>query len=155
MTKATKRSPMDGRDFGTWSFSYSLPAPFGLCQSAHSTCSCTEAMGKSPIDDGDDDAWGFPLSTCSCIPLWPSLTYVSQPKALVTSKGYHYIIAGSLATYFMLVCCSIYSSIVKMDMTCSSEMSVDFQWATRCYIPEDRSLHSHVFHVLFFFVRLN
>jgi hypothetical protein len=27
-----------------------------------------------------------------------------------------------------------------MEMTCSSETSVDFQWITRCDIPEDRTL---------------
>jgi hypothetical protein len=36
-----------------------------------------------------------------------------------------------------------YSSTLKMEATCSSEMSVDFQWATQHYIPEDRTLHDH------------
>jgi hypothetical protein len=30
-----------------------------------------------------------------------------------------------------------------MGETYSSETSVDFQWTTRCYIPEDRTLHNH------------
>jgi hypothetical protein len=31
----------------------------------------------------------------------------------------------------------------NMSPLCSSEMSVDFQWTTRCYIPRDRMLHNH------------
>jgi hypothetical protein len=34
-------------------------------------------------------------------------------------------------------------SILKMEVTFSSETSVDFQWTTRRYIPEDRSVHNH------------
>jgi hypothetical protein len=30
-----------------------------------------------------------------------------------------------------------------MAVTCSSETSVDFRWATRRYVPEDGSLHNH------------
>jgi hypothetical protein len=30
-----------------------------------------------------------------------------------------------------------------MKATCSSEMSVDFQRTTCCYIPEDNTLHNH------------
>jgi hypothetical protein len=45
--------------------------------------------------------------------------------------------------YFMLVSCLVYSSKLKMEATCSSETSVDFQRVTRCYIPEDRSFHNH------------
>jgi hypothetical protein len=36
-------------------------------------------------------------------------------------------------------------STLKMDATCSSERSVDFQGATQCYIPEDRTLHNHCY----------
>jgi hypothetical protein len=44
-----------------------------------------------------------------------------------------------LATCFMLVSCLAYSSTSKMNTTCSSETSVDFQWTARRYIPEDRT----------------
>jgi hypothetical protein len=47
--------------------------------------------------------------------------------------------AGSPA--FRLVSCVAYSSTLKMEATCSSETSVDFQQTTQCYIPEDRALH--------------
>jgi hypothetical protein len=42
-----------------------------------------------------------------------------------------------------LVSCLVYSSILKIYATCSSETSVDFQWTTQCHIPEDRTLHNH------------
>jgi hypothetical protein len=41
---------------------------------------------------------------------------------------------------FMLVSCSAYSSVLKMEAICSSYTSVDFQWATWYYIPEDTTL---------------
>jgi hypothetical protein len=44
---------------------------------------------------------------------------------------------------FTLVSCSAYSSTLKMEATCSSEMSVSFQRTTWRYIPEDRILHNH------------
>jgi hypothetical protein len=49
---------------------------------------------------------------------------------------------------FMLASCSAYSSTLKMQAICSSEMLVDFQRTTRRYIPEDSTLVCliHVFH---------
>jgi hypothetical protein len=47
------------------------------------------------------------------------------------------------ATCFTLVSCLSYSSTLKMEVTCSSETSVDFRRTTRRYIPEDRALHNH------------
>jgi hypothetical protein len=35
------------------------------------------------------------------------------------------------------------SSTLKMRATCSSETSIDFQHATRRYIPEDGAFHKH------------
>jgi hypothetical protein len=40
---------------------------------------------------------------------------------------------------FALISILAYSSTLKMEATCSSEMSVDFQLTTR-YIPEDRAV---------------
>jgi hypothetical protein len=31
----------------------------------------------------------------------------------------------------------------KVEATCSSETSVDFERSTRCYIPEERIVHNH------------
>jgi hypothetical protein len=36
-----------------------------------------------------------------------------------------------------------YSSTLKMEATCSSETSVDFQRTTQRYNPEDKTLHNH------------
>jgi hypothetical protein len=44
---------------------------------------------------------------------------------------------------FGLVSCLSYSSTLKMEGTCSSETSVDFQLSTWRYISEDRTLHIH------------
>jgi hypothetical protein len=44
----------------------------------------------------------------------------------------------------MLVSCLPYSSTPKMKAPCSPEMSVDFQWTTWHYVPEDRTL-LHIF----------
>jgi hypothetical protein len=38
---------------------------------------------------------------------------------------------------------SEYSLSLKMEVTCSPEISVDIHWTTRHYIPKDRTLHSH------------
>jgi hypothetical protein len=43
-------------------------------------------------------------------------------------------------TSFMLVSCLAYFSNLKMEATCSSETSVDFQRTTRRYVPEDKAL---------------
>jgi hypothetical protein len=44
---------------------------------------------------------------------------------------------------FTLVSCLPYSLTLKMEVTCSSEMSVDFQRTTLHYIPKVRTLHNH------------
>jgi hypothetical protein len=46
-----------------------------------------------------------------------------------------------LATCFTLVSSLAYSLTLKMEATCFSETSVDFQRTTRFYIPEDGTLH--------------
>jgi hypothetical protein len=49
----------------------------------------------------------------------------------------------AVESIFMLVSCLAYSLILKMEATCSSETSVDFQWTTQYYIPQDKTLHNH------------
>jgi hypothetical protein len=46
-----------------------------------------------------------------------------------------------LATCFTLVSYLLYSSTLTMEVTCSSETSVEFQQTTQRYSPEDRTLH--------------
>jgi hypothetical protein len=36
-------------------------------------------------------------------------------------------------------------SALKMEITCSSETSVDFQWTIECYVPEDSTLSGNFF----------
>jgi hypothetical protein len=43
----------------------------------------------------------------------------------------------------LLVSYLTYSLTLKMEATCSSEISADFQWTTWHYIPEDRTFHNH------------
>jgi hypothetical protein len=45
-----------------------------------------------------------------------------------------------LSHAFTLVSCLVYHSVLKMEATCSSETSVDFQRTTRRNVPEDRTL---------------
>jgi hypothetical protein len=52
--------------------------------------------------------------------------------------------AETLITCSTLVSCLTYSSIVKVEATCSSETSIDFQWPTRRYIPEDGTRHTSI-----------
>jgi hypothetical protein len=40
-------------------------------------------------------------------------------------------------------CESRWQAELKVEATCSPETSVDFQWTTWCYIPEDRTLRNH------------
>jgi hypothetical protein len=44
-----------------------------------------------------------------------------------------------LPSSFILVSCLAYLTM-KLEAICMSEMSVDFQWITWCYIPEDSTL---------------
>jgi hypothetical protein len=68
--------------------------------------------------------------------------YIFQGRRVSETRRQHG--AGKLALFFVLVpCLSSSSSTLKMRETCPSETSVDFQWITRYYIPEDRTLHIH------------
>jgi hypothetical protein len=49
-------------------------------------------------------------------------------------------IGALLATYFKVAYYMSNSLTLKMEAKCSSETSVGFQWTTRRYIPEDRTL---------------
>jgi hypothetical protein len=60
------------------------------------------------------------------------------------------LVSCLLATCFMLVSCMAYSLNLKMEVTCSSETSVDFQWTAWRYIPEDRTLHTFYVWYIFF-----
>jgi hypothetical protein len=59
------------------------------------------------------------------------------------------------ATCFTLVSYLAYFSILTMEVTYSSETSVDFQRTTRLYIPEDVTLHNHRSKNLKSYIHLN
>jgi hypothetical protein len=48
-----------------------------------------------------------------------------------------------IAAYFKMISCITYSSTLKMEATCSSETSVDFQPSIWRYNPEYRTLRNH------------
>jgi hypothetical protein len=51
--------------------------------------------------------------------------------------------SGGKQSHFHTVSCLAYSSTLKMEATYSFEMSVDFQWTTLHYIPEDSTIHNY------------
>jgi hypothetical protein len=55
----------------------------------------------------------------------------------------NYAARGWLATCFMLVSCLADSLTSKMEVTCSSETSLEFQRTTQHYFPDHRTLHNH------------
>jgi hypothetical protein len=62
----------------------------------------------------------------------------------ISQTRYLHEAGNKLAPCIMLVSCLAYSSTLKMEATCSSEMSGDVQWTTWRHVPEDsRCLHNH------------
>jgi hypothetical protein len=66
----------------------------------------------------------------------PRFVQVSSGKRLVDVEFY------LLGICVMLVSCLTYSLTLKMEATCSSKTSDDFQRTTQRYIPEDRTHHN-------------
>jgi hypothetical protein len=74
------------------------------------------------------------------VEIQPALRRIIPPSS--RSKKKRSKKPAKLATCFMLVSSLAYSSALKMEATCSSETSVDFQRTMRSYIPEGRTLHN-------------
>jgi hypothetical protein len=68
-----------------------------------------------------------------------SLVVLHYPPVSYINQDFGKLIA-LLATCIMLVTCLAYSSTLQMEETCSSKMSVDFQWSIWHYIPKDITL---------------
>jgi hypothetical protein len=49
-----------------------------------------------------------------------------------------------LATCFTLFSYLACSLMLKLEVTCSSKFSIEFQWAAWCYVPGDRTLQSQI-----------
>jgi hypothetical protein len=62
---------------------------------------------------------------------------VCSARSQLTFRRY---VSLGLSPFFTLVSFLVYSSTLKMEATCSSEMSVDFKRTTRRYISEDKTL---------------
>jgi hypothetical protein len=59
----------------------------------------------------------------------------------ITLKVYTWTTISKCGSFYLVIICLTYSSILKMKAVHSSEMSVNFYLTTRCHIPEDRTLH--------------
>jgi hypothetical protein len=86
----------------------------------------------------------FPLNVTDQVshPYKATRKYVKSES--FKSNGYtkkHSLLASS----FKLSSCWAYYSILKMYAIWSSETSVEFQRNTRCYIAEDRTVHTKMF----------
>jgi hypothetical protein len=62
----------------------------------------------------------------------------SRPKNKLSKKPTWML---CLPPAFTSVTCSAYSSALKIEVICFSEMFVDFHWIKWHYIPEDSTLH--------------
>jgi hypothetical protein len=80
------------------------------------------------------------LSTVTAPPkcFWPVVKLNGSCKILGSRIGG--LCRVLLTTCFTRASCLDYSLTLKMEATCSSEISNDFQRAIRRYIPEDRTI---------------
>jgi hypothetical protein len=83
------------------------------------------------------------VSFCPMASQWELRFTLPSPSCFLHKPKFLASQLLGLPPAFKPVFCSAYS-IMKTDMTCSSEMSIDFQQTTWGYIPEDSStLHNH------------
>lgn len=66
-----------------------------------------------------------------------------QSNWLGREAGRKFWLSNCYAVCFLLVSCSAYSSNLKMEVICSSRMSVDFQQTAWPWIQENCALHNH------------
>jgi hypothetical protein len=77
------------------------------------------------------------ITTNSCV----VSTERERDRNLPDNEESHLLPCSSLKVMF--VSCLAYFSTQKMEVTCSTETSIDFQRTTGRYITEDRTLHNH------------
>jgi hypothetical protein len=65
-----------------------------------------------------------------------------QGQRICQARNWHESRWFCLPPIFTLVSWLAYSLTQKMEATCSSATSVDLQWTTQSYIPEDRTLYN-------------
>jgi hypothetical protein len=75
----------------------------------------------------------------------PIFWYITLGSALEFNQHFRECFAPHLKgqASFMLVSSLAYSSILKMEASCPSKTSLDFQQTIWRYVPEDRTLHNH------------
>jgi hypothetical protein len=76
--------------------------------------------------------------------LWGTCHLHLQCGKISQGRNQHEQVASRpfLATCFMLFSCLSYSSTMKEEEICFSQMLADFQRSTQCYVLEDRTLHN-------------
>jgi hypothetical protein len=80
-----------------------------------------------------------------CLDTWKQLILKKHTLTTYTKNTTHRKIGRAvLATCIELLSCLV-SSVLKMEVTSSSEMSVDFQGTTWHFISEDRALYNHCY----------
>jgi hypothetical protein len=68
---------------------------------------------------------------------------MKQCSPLKVSRGFEGICRLHITSYcFMLLSCLAYSSSLKFEVTCSSEISIEFQQNIWVHIPEERTLQA-------------
>jgi hypothetical protein len=68
---------------------------------------------------------------------------ITPCSLLKINRRFAFMFNLCLPPAFTSVSCLAYSSVLKMEVTCSFEITADFQRTTRHYIPEQRTLHNH------------
>jgi hypothetical protein len=72
-----------------------------------------------------------------CYEVWPRVRFVAFE---ILTAAFMKASIFCLPPAFTVVSCSAYSSTLKMETICSSELSVEFQRTTSPYMLEDRTL---------------
>jgi hypothetical protein len=97
-----------------WSLSWATVAPH--CFKIHPICAWVFHV--------DSFLQTFCLLGCDAVECQPTFRRIMSPLSSGSSRAV-------VATGFMLASCSAYSSTLNMEVTCSSETSVEFQRTTR------------------------
>jgi hypothetical protein len=89
----------------------------------------------------------YSLSVCVCVPLSvfePVGRWVLSSDRMPCNRPSKKLAwSRQQVACLTLVSCLAYSSVLKMEVTCSTETSVDFQRTTWCNNPEDTIPHNH------------
>jgi hypothetical protein len=120
---------------------------YSNCRTGKETLNCLQGSACHTCGTCHGSWWMFQLrirdSICSVRTLASLRLFWIKLRCYHTTTfllNFGRVSHANIANSFMLVRCFSYSSTLKMEVTCSSETSVDFQRTTQRYIPEYRSL---------------